>query len=313
MIPLSLREIARVLGGDVLGRDTVLAPGPGHSHKDRSLAIKLNSTAPDGFLIFSHAGDDWKTCREHVRSRLGLPSWEPGDGQDRRVPPSGIKEFDRRAVDCEAEDRLRSEDDLLRIKRAVEIWDAAADPRGTLAETYLQSRRLDLGDELAGNVLRFHARCPWQDENTGKTERVPALIAAFRSIDNDEITAIHRIALNPDGTKIGRRMFGVVRRAAVKLDPAGERLSIGEGVETCLAGCQLGFAPAWALGSVGAISFFPLIDGVQLLTIFGEAGDASAGAIKIAGTRWRRGGRRVRVVMPNAGSDLNDVISEQVS
>jgi hypothetical protein len=57
----------------------------------------------------------------------------------------------------------------------------------------------------------------------------------------------------------------------------------------------------------------PLIDGVRQLTIFGEAGEASAGAIKIAGTRWRKAGRRVRVVMPNTGSDLNDVISEQVS
>jgi putative DNA primase/helicase len=162
-------------------------------------------------------------------------------------------------------------------------------------------------------VLRFHPHCPWRNEGDGETERIPALIAAFRSIDNDAVTGIQRIRLNPDGSKNGRRMLGIVHRAAIKIDPAGERLCIGEGVETCLAGRQLGFAPAWALGSVGAISFFPLVNGVRQLTIFGEAGEASAGAIKIAGTRWRKAGRRVRVVMPNTGSDLNDVISEQVS
>jgi putative DNA primase/helicase len=157
-------------------------------------------------------------------------------------------------------------------------------------------------------VLRFHPRCPWRDENTGKTERVPALIAAFRSIDNNAVTGIQRIRLNLDGSKNNRRMLGIVHRAAIKLDSANERVCIGEGIETCLAGRQLGFAPAWALGSVGAISFFPLIDNARELIIFGETGEASADAIKIVGRRWRKAGRRVRVVMPNVGADLNDVI-----
>jgi hypothetical protein len=129
-----------------------------------------------------------------------------------------------------------------------------------LAEQYLVSRKLELTADLAGNVLRFHPRCPWRNENTGNTDRIPALLAAFRSIDDDKITAVHRIALNSDGTKIGRRMLGVVHRAAVKLSPvqSGDELMVGEGVETCMAAQQLGLWPAWALGSVGAISFLPL-------------------------------------------------------
>ena len=31
--------------------------------------MKLSSTAPDGFLVHSHAGDDWPTCRDYVRRR----------------------------------------------------------------------------------------------------------------------------------------------------------------------------------------------------------------------------------------------------
>jgi hypothetical protein len=303
MIPLlSLREIARALGGEVSGQH-VLCPGPGHrSPRDRSLQVTLSST---GFLVHSFAGDDWKICRDHVQSRLGLPPWEPGN--DHRIRPSRVKEFDRAAIDHEAKYRSRTEDDLVRIKRAVEIWDAAGDPRGTLAEKYLQARRLELDEELAGNVLRFHARCPWRNEGTGRTDFIPALIAAFRSIDDDTITAIHRIALNSDCTKLGRRMLGVVHRAAVKLDhEINTEIAIGEGVETCMAARQLGIRPCWALGSTGNILGFPVIGNITQLTILGETGKASQDAIRFCAPRWRKAGRQVRIIMPEIGSDLND-------
>ena len=74
--------------------------------------------------------------------------------------------------------------------------------------------------------------------------------------------------------------------------------------------------PCWALGSVGAISFFPLLDGIKVLRVLGEndAG-ASAHAIEIISRRWRAAGRRVRSVMPKDGfGDLNDVlIAERAS
>jgi putative DNA primase/helicase len=145
-------------------------------------------------------------------------------------------------------------------------------------------------------------------------ERLPCLIAAFSSIDDDIITAIHRIRLDQPERwpKTDRRMLGIVHRAAIKIDTLdGDTLAIGEGVETCMAARELGFKPAWALGSVGAISFFPLIDGVRRVVILGETGEASASAIKFCGKRWRRADRRVRVVMPTVGSDLNDALIAQ--
>jgi putative DNA primase/helicase len=135
---------------------------------------------------------------------------------------------------------------------------------------------------------------------------VPALIAAFRSLDDGMITAIHRIALNGDGTKLDRRMLGVVHRAAVMLDPLGPELAIGEGIETSMAARQLGILPAWAMGSVGNIAGFPVIDGVEQLIILGETGAASQNAIQFCGSRWRKAGRRVRVIKPSIGTDLND-------
>jgi putative DNA primase/helicase len=254
-----LRSIARALGGEVSGHQ-VLAPGPGHSPKDRSLAIRISDTAPDGFLVYSHANDDWRQCREYVRSKLGLPAWQPGDGreQQRTIKPQYIDKWDFDMIDLEVEQQpRRTEDDLVRIERAQNIWNEARDPRGTAAENYLRARALDLPDHLADDVLRFHPRTPWRNENTGQTDRIPCLIAAFRSLDDDEITAIHRIRVDQPGRwpKTERLMLGVVHRAAVKLGNPESRITIGEGVETCLAAIQLGTDTAWALGSAGNISF----------------------------------------------------------
>ena len=313
---LDLRSIARVLGGDVSGRQ-VLAPGPGHSPKDRSLAIGISDTAPDGLLIYSHCNDDWRDCRDYVRSKLGLPAWAPGDDreQQRTIKPQYIDKWDFDTIDLEVEQaRHRTEDDLVRIDRAQSFWIEAGDPRGTLGEDYLKSRALLLPDHLAGEVLRFHPRTPWRNENTGRTDFIPCMIAAFRSLDDNIVTAVHRIRLDRSERwpKTERRMFGIVQRAAVQLGAANGKLAIGEGVETCMAAMQLGVEQtAWALGSAGAISFFPVVDGVAELTILGEAGNASDRAVKICGRRWRRASRRVFVSRPKRGSDHNDVLMQR--
>ena len=299
------RTVARALGGKISGRQ-ILAPGPGHSARDRSLSIRIDPAVVDGFVVHSFAGDDGVACKNYVRERLGFPDWLPDDERDRRVDVARARRFDHTAVNHASAKRSRSKDDLARIERAAKIWAEAQDPRGTLGEHYLNAhRKLELKDDLAG-VLRFHPRCPWRNESSGKTDRIPALIAAFRSVDDGTITAVHRIALNLDGSKIDRRMLGIVHRTAIMLDPIGTDLAIGEGIETSMAARQLGIRPTWALGSTGNISGFPLIDGVVNLTILGERGQASAEAIRFCGRRWQRAGRRVRVVMPEVGSDLND-------
>jgi hypothetical protein len=282
---MDARVLARVLGGDLAGRDTILCPGPGHTPRDRSLSVRIDGRAPDGFVVHSHAGDDWRECRDHVRSRLSLSAWQPTT-----APPTA--------------------DDPARIARAREIWHAATDPRGTLAEKYLRSRALILSDDLARRVLRFHPRCPWRDETSDRTIYVPALIAAFRSFDSDEITAVHRIALASDGAKLGRRMLGVVGGAAVKLGaPINGTLAIGEGVETCMAAQQLGHGPAWALGSAGAIERLPVLPGIERLILLAEHDDSGASrrATDQCGCRWLEAGREVGRIWPDQGcSDLND-------
>jgi hypothetical protein len=234
------RRAAYLLGGEVSGRNQVVCPGPGHSPRDRSLSIRFDPAAPDGFVVHSFSGDDPIACKDYARDRFGLPAWQPGDGQNRTVHPSQVRDFDRRAVDREAERRPFTEDELARIQFARKLWTEGRDPRGTVAEQYLRSRALELTDDLAGTVLRFHPRCPWRNENTGRTDRIPVLLAAFRSIDNDAITAVHRIRLDQPQRwpKADRRMLGIVHRAAVKLNDKHATLAIGEGIETCMAARQ---------------------------------------------------------------------------
>src|SRR6266446_6295844 len=73
MIDMDLRSIARALGGSVCNGE-VLAPGPGHSRVDKSLSVRLDRTAPDGFIVHSFANDDPIVCRDHVREKCGLPA-----------------------------------------------------------------------------------------------------------------------------------------------------------------------------------------------------------------------------------------------
>ena len=86
----NLQTLAKALGGDVNGSQ-VLAPGPGHSAIDRSLSVKLDSSAPDGFVTHSFAGDDPIICRDHVRAKAGLEPFKPNGGGRQRASDDAIE------------------------------------------------------------------------------------------------------------------------------------------------------------------------------------------------------------------------------
>jgi AAA domain len=73
---IDLKSLAHALGGKT-SNGQVLAPGPGHSSADRSLSVKLDSSAPDGFVVHSFCGNDPIECRDYVRQKLGLPAFKP--------------------------------------------------------------------------------------------------------------------------------------------------------------------------------------------------------------------------------------------
>jgi hypothetical protein len=63
--------LARALGGIISG-DGALAPAPGRGADDRSLRVKIDRAAADGFTVRSTNGVDPVECLNHVRRRLGL-------------------------------------------------------------------------------------------------------------------------------------------------------------------------------------------------------------------------------------------------
>ena len=79
-ISLSSAETAARLGGEAQRQRSALCPGPGHSPSDRSLSVKPDDKAPDGFLVHSFAGDDPIKCKDYVRSKLGMLPFEPNKG-----------------------------------------------------------------------------------------------------------------------------------------------------------------------------------------------------------------------------------------
>lgn len=195
---LDPRAVARALGGNASGRN-VLAPGPGHSRADRSLSIKIDPDAPEGFLVNSFAGDSQLACRVYVRSALGLGGRERWRRQPaRRWSRSCIVAPDHAAAD--------------RLAFAMRLWNDACDPRGTVVASYLASRGLTLPDDIAGEAIRFHPALKFDGKAVG------GMLALFRDIRTNEPCGIHRTFLDRAGNKLGRKMLGRARGAAIKLD-----------------------------------------------------------------------------------------------
>jgi putative DNA primase/helicase len=244
MTALHPRTIVNIMGGVVTGRDSCNVPGPGHSKADRSLSIRIDLADALGFKVHSFAGDDWPTCRNYVAAALGL-------------------KYDATRVSSQVDTKPQIED-----KREsafpLQLWSEAINARDTLAQKYLVSRQLALPDRHE-EVLRFHPSCTF-----GKGTRRPCMVALYRDIRTNEPKAIHRTALTPDGEKIDRKALGPKGGCAIKLSPdedVTEGLTIAEGVETALAGMALNFRPAWALGTAGEVAKFPLLAGIECLTI----------------------------------------------
>jgi hypothetical protein len=108
--------------------------------------------------------------------------------------------------------------------------------------------------------------------------------------------------------------LGPIGGAAIKLTSDVDLaygLTIGEGIETTLAGTMLGFSPAWALGNAGAIERFPVLAGIDALTILvdRDANGAGPEAARACSERWTTSGREVlRIVPRQIDDDINNIV-----
>jgi DNA polymerase len=208
----------------------------------------------------------------------------------------------------------RSEEDKREL--VLTLWNQACPLMGTLAARYLTETRGIALDRLPTNIseaLRFHPDCTF-----GPGTSHPCLLVLMREPLSDAVLGIQRIALAEAGSrvlKLERRMLG--HAGVAKLWPAGDRLVVGEGLETVLAAAtRVPFEgrllqPAWAALSRTILAALPVIAGVRKLILLVDhdlngAGQQAAGSAK---QRWQAAGRTVVPLLPDRpGTDFNDLV-----
>jgi Toprim domain len=301
----------------------------------RALAVRINSLAldllPSGhregheWRVGSLAGEPGKSLGIHLAGdKAGVWSdfstGEAGDALDLvgavlGVDPGAAIAWSRRWLGIEAgtaeiprrivqPKRADPEPDPDRWRAP---WERAVPIAGTLADRYLAGRGLAF-DDPEGAVLRFAA---WRARRSpdGDFERHPALLALLSDARTGEPVGTINIFLQADGSDRvrdakGKTVAGRARGAVVMLDDFAEvtmGLCVCEGVETALAIQQTGLRPVWACGSASTMPSFPVLAGIEALTIAADADPPGQQAAEALARRWRDAGREVAIIAPPSG------------
>jgi hypothetical protein len=284
----SAEAIAKALGGRKVGREWK-ARCPAHNDRKPSLSIRDGN---DGkVLVRCRSGCTQESVITALRNR-GL--WT-GKGSKRLKGTASVDT-------TSSQDRA---DDAKRSKSATKIWQSTQPAKGTVVETYLAARGLQLP---LPPTIRFHAGL----KHTSGTIW-PVMVSLVTHGVNDTPQAIHRAFLACDGSGKApvdpqKMMLGPCRGGAIRLAPAGDVLLVGEGIETCLAAMQASSLPAWAALSTSGLKTLDLPQSVRDVIVLADGDEAGKAAARGAALRWKREGRRVRIAYPSEGMDFNDML-----
>jgi hypothetical protein len=183
---------------------------------------------------------------------------------------------------------------------------------GTLAERYLSGRGILL--TARERALRFHPGCYYRDLVTGKTQALPALIAAVTNPDG-RVSGLQRTWLDPAGTGKAqlvdpRRSLGHLLGNAIwlGLEPGAPIpvMAAGEGFET-MASLRtvmpaLPVAAATSANHLAGLTFPP---GCRRLYIAADADAAGRRGIERISQRAGETGITALALRPQLG-DFND-------
>jgi putative DNA primase/helicase len=203
-----------------------------------------------------------------------------------------------------------------RSRQALTLWNEGQPFRGSPAEDYLHHTR-SIGNWLntfpfLDKVFRYHPSCPFGDE------RLPCMLALVREIRTNAPVAVHRTALTTHKRpeRIDRKSLGPTAGGAIKIFPDHEvhsGLLIGEGIETVLSASRLlQFRPVWSVIDKNGITKFPVLSGIECLTIAVDndtGGDGQRAAAECV-NRQTHAGVECITVKPNLRNDFNDIIQE---
>lgn len=192
---------------------------------------------------------------------------------------------------------------------ARKLWARSTPLCATPASAYLARRHIaHLANSAALRAL--------EDCNHPERGRFPALVAQVQDVDGHLIGA-HRTYLAPDGNKAGvtppKASLGPIWTGAIRLQPAGERIVIGEGIETSAAAGLVLDLPAWAALSAGNMAKGLQLPGtIREIVIAADHDGPGLHAAEEAAIRWRREGRKVFVARPdNPGEDFADILARK--
>jgi hypothetical protein len=238
--------------------------------------MEVTFNTDGSFVVRSYASDDFRECRDHVKAALGL-------SDERPVAPQQASPVDLGAL----------VDQRRRVDLAARLWAETVPLRATLAERYLASRGL----AYDGGALRYHPG-----------HRM--LVARITDAITGEPMGIHRTFLDRDGKRIDKKMLGPAGGGVVRLSADEDveyGLAVAEGIETALAAP---FRPIWACLSAGNLARFPVLSGIESLTIFADndrSGTGERDAFACA-ERWHAAGKEVEIrMLAEVGKDYADL------
>jgi putative DNA primase/helicase len=190
---------------------------------------------------------------------------------------------------------------------AESIWRKTQSLRGTLGETYLLSRNCTLPPRDS------HLRYLPPDGNYP-----PTLCAGVTDAITGKPLSLHFTRLAADGCgKAGtdqdklllkghRKSGGVVRLWPDEC--VTQALGLAEGIESALAAAH-GFTPVWSAIDAGNMAAFPVLAGIESLTLFIDHDAAGIRAGMACTERWRRRAEVRKVMSEVPGEDFCDVVN----
>lgn len=190
-----------------------------------------------------------------------------------------------------------------------DVWDAAV-PLSGVALDYLNARRCYIPP--ADGDLRFHPSLKHPSGHVG-----PALVALVTDAVTGQPISLHRTWIQADGRKADinpprlllgghRKQGGVIRLWPDEAVTHG--LGIAEGIEAALS-LAWAYRPVWACIDAGNLAAFPVLGGIEALTIAADNDDAGRRAADSCASRWAHAEAIVRIVR-QPQNDLNDILNE---
>ena len=198
--------------------------------------------------------------------------------------------------------------DYRMLSVAVRIWDQAV-ALGPEAIAYFERRGIDIDAVPEQGGLRWLAQCPWESGTK------PCVVGRYTTATDNEPRGILRRPI--DGGK--PKALGPTAGCVIRLwpdDAVDIGLVLGEGVETSLAAATriehrgTLLQPAWAAGSAGNMAKFPVLAGIEALTLLVDHDESGAGqrAAEECASRWETVADVTLITPTNLGADFNDWI-----